>query len=99
MQWTSVLAIYALFWTMSAFILLPFGVRTHDEAGIDKVAGQADSAPANFRPARVVLRATLLAAVLCGVYVANYVNGWITPEDINLFGTPPGWDQASNEAG
>ena len=52
MKWTSVLAIYALFWVMSAFILLPFGVRTHDEAGIPKVPGQADSARAMIHAAR-----------------------------------------------
>jgi len=95
MAWTSVLAIYALFWVMSAFVLLPFGIRTHDEAGIEKVPGQADSAPANFRPGRVLLRASLLAAVLCALYVANYINGWITPEDLNLFGTPPGWEDST----
>ncbi|HCC25864.1 MAG TPA: DUF1467 domain-containing protein, partial [Erythrobacter sp.] len=32
MQWTSILAIYFLFFVFSAFVLLPFGVRTHDEA-------------------------------------------------------------------
>ena len=90
MNWTSVLAIYALFWVMSAFLMLPFGVKTHDEAGIAKVPGQADSAPADFRPGRVALRATVLAAVLCGLYVANYAYGWIGPEDLNLFGAPPG---------
>jgi len=89
MKWTSVLAIYALFWVMSAFLLLPFGVRTHDEAGIAKVPGQADSAPANFRPGRLAVRATVISAVLCGLYVANYVYGWITPEDIDLFKLPP----------
>jgi predicted secreted protein len=89
MKWTSVLAIYALFWVMSAFLLLPFGVKTHDEAGIDKVPGQADSAPANFRPGRLALRATVLAAMLCGLFVANYANGWIGIDDINLFGEPP----------
>ena len=93
MQWTSILAIYALFWVMSAFLLLPFGVLTHDEAGIDKVPGQADSAPANFRPGKLALRATVLAAVLCALYVANYVNGWITIDDINLFGQPPGSEE------
>lgn len=92
MKWTSVLAIYALFWVLSAFILLPFGVKTHDEAGIPKIPGQADSAPAEFRPGRLVLRATLLAAVLCGLYVANYVNGWIGVEDLNFFGEPSGSD-------
>jgi len=87
MKWTSVLAIYALFWVMSAFLLLPFGVKTHDEAGIEKIPGQADSAPANFRPGHVAVRATILAAVLCALYVANYVNGWIGPEDLDLFGS------------
>ena len=90
MKWTSVLAIYSLFWVLSAFLMLPFGVQTHDEAGIDKIPGQADSAPADFRPGRIVLRATALATVLCGLYVANYVYGWIGPEDLNVFGAPPG---------
>lgn len=89
MKWTSILAIYALFWVMSAFLLLPFGVRTHDEAGIAKIPGQADSAPANFRPGRVALRATVLAAVLCALYLANYVYGWITIEDLDLIGQRP----------
>ena len=89
MQWTSALAIYALFWVMAAFVLLPFGIKTADEAGVAKVPGQADSAPANFRPGRVVLRATIVAAVLTGIYIANFVFGWITPDDINLFGRPP----------
>ena len=89
MKWTSILAIYALFWVMSAFVLLPFGVKTHDEAGIAKVPGQADSAPADFRPGRVAMRVTLLAAVLCGLFVANYVYGWIEAADLNLFGEPP----------
>jgi len=89
MKWGSILAIYGLFWVMSAFLLLPFGVKTHDEAGVAKIPGQADSAPANFRPGRVALRATVMAAVLCGLYVANYSYGWITPEDLNVFGPPP----------
>ena len=88
MQWTSILAIYILFWVMSAFIVMPFGIRTHDEAGIEKVAGQADSAPANFRPGRIALRATVLAALLFGLYYANYVEGWIGPDDLNFFQRP-----------
>lgn len=87
MKLTSIIAIYALFWVMSAFLLLPFGVKTADEVGAEKVPGQADSAPANFRPGRVALRATLLAAVLAGLYITNYLQGWITVEDIDVFGT------------
>ena len=33
MKWTSVLAIYFLFFGVSAFLLLPFGVRTDEEVG------------------------------------------------------------------
>lgn len=90
MNWTSIIAIYALFWVMCAFLLLPFGVKTHDEAGVAKTPGQADSAPANFRPGRIALRATVLAAVICALYVANYSYGWLTPDDMNIFGEPPG---------
>lgn len=96
MNWTSIVAIYALIWVMCAFFLLPFGVQTHDEAGIAKVPGQADSAPANFRPGRLAVRATMMAVVVCGLYVANYDNDWITAEDINIFGTPPDFDNQSS---
>jgi len=89
MKWTSILAIYALFWVMCAFLLLPFGVKTHDEAGVAKIPGQADSAPANFRPGRLALRATVIAALVCALYVANYSYGWITTDDLNVFGGPP----------
>ena len=95
MEWTSILAIYALMWVMSAFILLPFGVKTHDEAGLEKVPGQVESAPANFRPGRLALRASLLAALLCAAFVANYLNGWIEAEDLNFFGEPPSHRQGA----
>jgi len=88
MQLTSILLIYVLFWTLSLFLVLPFGVKTHDELGVSKVPGQADSAPANFNPRKVILRTTVLAAVLFGLYYLNYINGWIGVETINLFGAP-----------
>lgn len=89
MAWTSILAIYALVWVATAFLMLPFGVRTHEEMGLETVPGQADSAPANFRPLPVVLRATIVAALLTTLYVANYVNGWVVVEDLNVFNPPP----------
>ena len=89
MHWTSIIAIYVLFWVGTAFVMLPFGVRTHDEMGVPKVPGQADSAPANFRPRRIIIRASIGAALLTALYVANYVNGWIEADDLNVFGTPP----------
>ena len=90
MQWTSILAIYFLFLVFSAFLMLPFGVRTHDEAGVEKVPGQADSAPVEFRPGVLMLRAIVIAAVLTTAYVLNYINGWIVPEDLIFFGPEAG---------
>jgi predicted secreted protein len=84
MKVTSIIAIYLLFWVMSAFMCLPFGVKTHDEAGIAKVPGQADSAPANFSPKLVAKRATVLSAVLFGLFYLNYVNGWIGATDLDI---------------
>ena len=77
MSWTSIVAIYALFWVMTAFVNLPIGVRTHEELGLPKVPGQADSAPGNFQPRTIILRTTLLSAALFGLYYANYVYGWV----------------------
>lgn len=89
MQITSIAAIYFLFWVMSAFVMLPFGVRTAEEAGVEKVPGQAESAPVNFRPGKLILRATIIAAVCTGLFVANYLQGWITVADIDILPKPP----------
>jgi predicted secreted protein len=89
MQITSIAAIYFLFWVMSAFMMLPFGVRTADEAGEARVPGQAESAPVNFRPGRLALRATVIATVLTGLFVANFNYGWVTVADIDILPKPP----------
>lgn len=84
MRWTSALAIYVLFWVMCAFLVMPFGVKTSDELGIEKVPGQADSAPGNFRPLRIVIITTIFASLCFGLYYANYVEGWITADTLNF---------------
>ncbi|MEO9462942.1 MAG: DUF1467 family protein [Marinomonas sp.] len=84
MEWTSIVAIYVLIWVMTAFVMLPFGIKTHDEAGVAKVTGQADSAPVNFKPGALVLRATIVAAFVTTLYVLNYINGWIDVDDVNI---------------
>lgn len=85
MSFGSILAIYFLFWVASAFILLPFGVRTDEEAGTPRVPGQADSAPHRFDLRRHLLRAALLGLVLFAFYYANWRFGWIGLEDLDLY--------------
>ena len=84
MRWNAALAIYVLFWVLAAFLVMPFGLRTHDDANAELVQGQVSSAPVNFDPKKVALRATLLSLLLFGAYYANYVYGWLTIESIDI---------------
>ena len=77
MQFTSALALYVLFWTLSLFLVLPFGVRTSEEEGAERGAGHAESAPHSFSFGKAALRATIVSAILFGLYYANWVYGWI----------------------
>lgn len=85
MQPGSILAIYFLFFVASAFLLLPFGVRTDEEAGTPKVPGQADSAPHRFDLKRHFARAALLAAILFALYYLNWMAGWVTADDLDFY--------------
>jgi predicted secreted protein len=85
MNFTSIVAIYFLFFSASAFILLPFGVKTTEEVGGEKVAGQADSAPHRFDVKRHFVKAAILGALLFALYYANWTYGWITPDDLDFY--------------
>ena len=85
MNWTSIVAIYFLFFAFSAFILLPFGVKTDEEVGHPKLRGQADSAPYRFDVKRHFLKAAVLAVILFAIYYVNWTFGWITPDDLDLY--------------
>ena len=85
MKLTSIVAIYFLFFAFSAFILLPFGVKTDEEVGNPKLRGQADSAPYRFDVKRHFLKAAVLAVILFAIYYVNWTFGWITPDDLDLY--------------
>jgi predicted secreted protein len=95
MKLTSIIAIYFLFFALSAFILLPFGVRTTDEVGGEKIAGQAESAPHRFDVKRHFLSAAVVGAILFGIYYANWTYGWVTPDDLDFY-NPPATRQANS---
>ena len=78
MRPTSILAIYLLFWTLSLFVVLPWGVRTAEEEGFRPGEGHAESAPHVFRPGVIAARTTLVATLLFALFFANYRFGWVT---------------------
>lgn len=77
MEIGSILAIYTLFLVLSFFVVLPFGIRTDEEEGVQSLPGHAESSPHRFSFFRPALRAVLLASVLFGLFYANYLNGWV----------------------
>jgi predicted secreted protein len=83
MKYSSMLAIYLLFWWGSLFLVLPFRLRRdmEDEA---HVPGQADSAPPRFSVGRTVLWTTIVSAGAFVLFYVNYVNGWITADVFDL---------------
>ena len=86
----SAAALFILFWTMSLFVVLPFGVRTDEEAGVERQAGHAESAPHNFRFGIVALRATILGGILFGLFYANWIYGWVSVDSLQ-------WIDARNQ--
>jgi predicted secreted protein len=66
-------------------VLLPFGVKTDEEAGTPKVPGQADSAPHAFNLPRHLLKAAVLAAFVFAIYYANWAYGWVTLGDLDIY--------------
>jgi predicted secreted protein len=93
MRWTSALAIYFLFLSFSAFALLPFSYARGQRGGDgERIPGQAESAPAKFDAKWHFVVAALLAALLFGLFYANYVEGWITVQDLDFFNPPEATD-------
>ena len=82
MRLGSALAVYLLFWTVTLFVVLPLGVRTHEEAGVERVPGQADSAPHAPMLLRKLLLTTLLSAAVFALFYGIYVYGWVGFDDV-----------------
>lgn len=82
MNIVSIIAIYALFWVMTAFVMLPLGIKNHQEMGIEVQPGHDPGAPANFNPKRILLRTTVISMLLFALYYANYVYGWIDRDSL-----------------
>lgn len=82
MKWTSILAIYLLFWVMSAFLVLPFHGRRADQAA-DGVAGVDPGAPAAFPIMAILKQTTIVATVSFAAYYVVYTQGLVDVSGIS----------------
>jgi predicted secreted protein len=70
------IAIYFILWWIVLFAMLPFGLKTQREAD-DVTLGTVESAPAGPHMARVILRTTLVSAVIfAGFWYLTQVAGY-----------------------
>ncbi|MBP8230848.1 MAG: DUF1467 family protein [Rhizorhabdus sp.] len=83
MKFTSIIAIYLLFWWGCLFLVLPFRLRSSAEPEA-AVPGQVESAPPRFSVWRTLLWTTIVSAVTFGLFYVNYVNGWVTADLLDL---------------
>lgn len=81
----ALIAIWFLFFVAIAFVTLSFGVRTAEEAGTERVPGQAESAPHRFDLKRHLRRAALIATGLLIVYDLNWMYGWVGIENFDFY--------------
>jgi len=81
----SALAVYFLFFVFTAFLTLPFGVRTDEEVGAATVAGQAESAPHRFELQKHLVRSALISLLLFALFYANWVEGWVTADAFDWY--------------
>lgn len=90
MSWISIGAVYLLFWVLTLFLVLPYGVKTSREMGEAQVPGQADSAPHHVSMPRKLLWTTLISAAFFGLFLLNWHMNWITEADLEqLVPKPP----------
>jgi predicted secreted protein len=66
-SWVSAIALYFIVWWMVLFAMLPFGLKTQDEAE-DVTLGTVPSAPRGPHMLKVVVRTTIVSLVICGAF-------------------------------
>lgn len=75
------IAIYVICWWIVLFAVLPFGVRTQEEAGIIE-PGTPESAPAKLRLLPTLVATTIVSAVMFSGIYAVIVHKVIKLDDI-----------------
>lgn len=83
MKFSSIVAIYLLFWWGCLFVVLPFRLRSSNEPEAH-VPGQVESATPRFSVWRTVLWTTIVSLAAFGLFYVNYVNGWVTADFFDL---------------
>ncbi len=85
---TTIIAIYFLIWWVTLFAVLPWGVRSQQEAGTIE-AGTDPGAPSMHRVWMKLVWTTLIASTISGVLYFCYARDLIPYEFLSRISTPP----------
>ena len=85
MSLTFGVAIYFVIWWVLLFAILPWGIRTSEEAGEASDPGFADSAPHRPKLLPKILATTVVSAIVFAFIYAIMVHHIITLDDIPFF--------------
>ena len=75
------IVLFIVIWGVVFFMALPFGVRSHEEAGEDVVTGNDSGAPVKTLLGKKLIATTLIAGVLWGLYFWAITTGLISIYD------------------
>jgi len=78
-------AIYFVIWWVLLFAILPWGVRTSEEAGEASNPGFADSAPHKPKLLPKIIATTIVSGIVFGFIYAIMVHHIIKLDDIPFF--------------
>lgn len=84
MNWISFAAMYFVFWWLTLFAILPFGLKTQDEDN-DVTLGTEASAPRGPHMLRAMLWTTLVTAMLIGAFYGITKGLGYTINDFPIF--------------
>jgi predicted secreted protein len=89
MNLASGIAIFFVTWWVCLFMVLPWGVRSHHEEGVEVEAGNEAGAPVKHMLPRKLLATTILACILFSLIYGQLTYHWIGFEDIPFLGGMP----------
>ena len=86
---TSGLVLYAVIWSLTFLVVLPFRVKTQGDLG-DIVPGTHAGAPEVHTVGRTAKLTPLIAAVIWAIVATIILTGAITVDDLDWFGRGAG---------
>jgi Predicted secreted protein len=91
MSIVQVIVAFAVTWWVVLFAVLPFGVRTHHDAGIDTSDGVEPGSPIKTHLGKKLIATTLITILLVGIFYLGQTMGFLTISSI------PGLDPLVSE--